>query len=956
MQLFGQDPYYVRIDKSQGLPSNAVYDLFQDSKGFMWFATEEGICRYDGKNFETYISPIQTSRASTCIKEDKYGRIWFTNFDSRVYYIEHGEVKAIQRNPPSGVFLKYFISDKYVMVPQLNGIDIFNLKTLKLVKTVSLKYLFYTYGCGSLLYIEASDEDEEGMMTDAMSVYTLDDNFHLEKQPYKLPNNDAGIISCMDNTAYICSKTNTRKKIYTYHPQKGENEFPFTYNEYIANIAFTDDDIWICTKNGVYKKNKKTDGFTHYYSGKFISCVLKDRDGNYWISTTNEGVLFVPSLSNNYFLIKGFRPYKMQATGNEIMVSGRNSIIMAFNPNNFSSREIFNTKNNHETSTFQYDSLTKKLLVSSDIFYNIHEKNITEGLSFAIKDLCRIDDSYYAYAASGANGLYKYNHDGPSSEWDSLFNARLNPVKSYDNFASFIDNCRGKSTTYNRVNKQIYYSTNVGLYSASPYHIQELKYKNATLQTRQVVFYGEYVLALQNNGTILKIDKENNIKEYPFLLNGEMLLINKIILREASLFVITNSNGVYLIDLANPQFVPKKMEEVNDHGEINDIILWNDKYIISESEGILILEKNNHHHKKINPQFILGEMTVNGASVNIDSSISMSYNQNDIKINYSILSYNTNFTYPLYYRINDGAWKLTPSESRQLELVSLQPEKYKIDFRLGDKGSVQSLNFTINKPIWQVHWFWLGISCVVLSIVFLIYRWRLRSLSKRNQLLLEKVELEKNLNKSILTSIKAQMNPHFFYNALNTIQAFIFANDKKNASTYLHKFSKLTRLILEMSEKETITLSEEIQALQLYLDIEKARFNDKLNYQIHVSENIETEIIKIQPMLIQPYVENAIKHGLLHKKEDCNLSINFELKNNMLMIVVDDDGVGRIKSATLNAIKENKHQSFATAANQKRLEILNGGDKQLAVEFIDKYDEAGNATGTTVIITLPLNM
>ncbi len=105
VHIQAQDPYYIPINISQGLPSNSVYDIYQDSKGFMWFATDEGLCRYDGKNFKTYTSPVLTSRSGTCIKEDQWGRIWYTNFDNKVYYLENEELKDITLNNFQSIIL-----------------------------------------------------------------------------------------------------------------------------------------------------------------------------------------------------------------------------------------------------------------------------------------------------------------------------------------------------------------------------------------------------------------------------------------------------------------------------------------------------------------------------------------------------------------------------------------------------------------------------------------------------------------------------------------------------------------------------------------------------------------------------------------------------------------------------------------------------------------------------------
>lgn len=222
--------------------------------------------------------------------------------------------------------------------------------------------------------------------------------------------------------------------------------------------------------------------------------------------------------------------------------------------------------------------------------------------------------------------------------------------------------------------------------------------------------------------------------------------------------------------------------------------------------------------------------------------------------------------------------------------------------------------------------------------------------------MIDKINLEKNLNQSTLKAIKSQMNPHFFYNALNTIQSYILANDKKQAVNYLSKFSSLTRTILEMSEKENISLAEEIKTMSLYLDIEKARFNEDFEYEIKMLKISDPDQLKIPAMLLQPYIENAVKHGLLHKNGRKELQIIFEKNDDRLSIHIDDNGIGMKKSAELNAIKNKNHRSFATGAMQTRIDLLNKNKAdKITIEYIDKLNAAQQSLGTTVIIQIPVN-
>ncbi len=160
-----------------------------------------------------------------------------------------------------------------------------------------------------------------------------------------------------------------------------------------------------------------------------------------------------------------------------------------------------------------------------------------------------------------------------------------------------------------------------------------------------------------------------------------------------------------------------------------------------------------------------------------------------------------------------------------------------------------------------------------------------------------------------------------------------------------------------MSDKDFITLSEEINSLELYLEIEKARFDKDFEYELLISKTIsKTEDIRIPSVLLQPFVENAIKHGLLHKQGEKKLVVSFTLDARYLTVVIDDNGIGRKRSAELNSIRHKTHQSFATAAMDRRIDLLNSyNDPKITIEYIDKYSTIEQATGTMIIINIPIN-
>jgi len=245
--------------------------------------------------------------------------------------------------------------------------------------------------------------------------------------------------------------------------------------------------------------------------------------------------------------------------------------------------------------------------------------------------------------------------------------------------------------------------------------------------------------------------------------------------------------------------------------------------------------------------------------------------------------------------------------------------------------------------------FYLGIGILILLAAFLLVANRRRALKKEE----EKLKLNRKLYEMETKVIKAQMNPHFMFNSLNTIQQFIITNENEKAQYYLSKFSRLVRKLLEHTTKDNISLADEIDLLNRYLEIESLRFNNVFKYDIVTDKKIDTAKTFIPHFLIQPFAENAIWHGLLAKGGDKNLHISFELVNeHKIICIIDDNGIGR-KNSELQRDSEKK--SLAINFIQQRLDLINKTMKgDYKINIIDKVDEKGNSEGTKIVITLPI--
>ena len=246
----------------------------------------------------------------------------------------------------------------------------------------------------------------------------------------------------------------------------------------------------------------------------------------------------------------------------------------------------------------------------------------------------------------------------------------------------------------------------------------------------------------------------------------------------------------------------------------------------------------------------------------------------------------------------------------------------------------------------------LVILLLITAMIFVVVVARRQGISQQ----LKEATYKNRLNEVMLASLRAQMNPHFIFNCLNSIKLYTEQDNSAAASEYLSKFSRLIRNMLDNARVESTTLAAEVQTLELYLDMEGMRFKDKMTYEIIMNNELDTEFIEIPPLLIQPYVENAIWHGIMHKDGPGKVTITIVQDDDTeLIITVTDDGIGRDKARKLKSGRDMNHRSYGTQITGERIDLLNESNRALAsVSITDLYTPAYEPAGTKVTIILPL--
>ena len=288
------------------------------------------------------------------------------------------------------------------------------------------------------------------------------------------------------------------------------------------------------------------------------------------------------------------------------------------------------------------------------------------------------------------------------------------------------------------------------------------------------------------------------------------------------------------------------------------------------------------------------------------------------------------------------------------EKVSEMQTKYETERKekeislLTKDNEIQSLK--IRKQSIQLYLLITVVLVVVLIGSLLFSRYKLKQKHYHSELEKKNLETEQRL-------LRSQMNPHFIFNSLNSIQSYISGNNALTAMTYLSKFAKLMRYILENSRKKMISLEDEVNTLQLYIELERIRFKQKFDFIIEIDPKLQPETTYIPPMLIQPFVENSIKHGLRNIKEQGHLQLNFKSNHEVIFCSINDNGIGRDQAQKLNKDIKGKHKSLGMHLTKERLEALNSESKSdIKVEIIDLKNEKGEPAGTEVQITLPFEI
>jgi ligand-binding sensor domain-containing protein len=345
------------------------------------------------------------------------------------------------------------------------------------------------------------------------------------------------------------------------------------------------------------------------------------------------------------------------------------------------------------------------------------------------------------------------------------------------------------------------------------------------------------------------------------------------------------------------------------------------------------------------------------ADLSATKEINLPYNKNFISAEFALMSF-LNPQRNEYMWMMEGVDKdwVAGGNRNYVSYSGLAPGKYVLRIKGANSEGIWtseniSIVINIHPPYWRTWWFYSLAGLLAFGVIYGVYRYRLRQIRQAEAL---KTIFNKKVAEIEMKALRAQMNPHFIFNSLNSINRYIVKSDQVTASSYLTKFAKLMRLILDSSASGITSLAQELELLNLYAEMESLRFKNQFTYDFRIAPGIRTETVMIPSMLIQPYLENAIWHGLLHKEESGHLNVAFSSKEQTLKIIIQDDGVGRKKAAALKSRNTLKQKSYGMKITGDRIRMVNElYGMQTTVYIEDLEDVTGEPKGTRVILQIP---
>lgn len=767
------------------------------------------------------------------------------------------------------------------------------------------------------------------------------------------------------------SEIDAKVEIFYWDKEKNElHEHPLSkFEETNVTIHTIKEDskgnIWIGNRKALLQiqKNKQNEYKIVRKLWENVTCVMEDREGMLWFSTYGYGLFVIPNLDIfSYNKSNSILPFDLvnniTQDSSFFYISNRN------NPNIYRYNHLNNTINLHYTIP-ENDNLSfivgfnpykNKLYVSGfdypDLIKKINKDNIIEATSgfSAIP-------TEFGYLKQGWNKIYL---DPINPKLMAAFEKQIISLEKGDNIGVLPKRIRASDYVFDAKKKRVWVAHFGDLTCYENNHAISLKFQGKKIDSPSISFSNDSAVVGSRKSNLLILKDTNVVKSIGYedgLLDGS---IKHIAFKNGTAWV-AHTKGVQAYNIKTGKFRNFTRTNGLNARDVRLVTTSFGKVLVGTAKELLVFDDSLELKNLANPNIVIKRINTID-TILTHGNFDMYYGSDNIlQIGFQGLTMRSRGDFSYLCRLvgKDTVWKSLSADENFAVYASLPIGKYRFEVKCINGEGVMSEAATVNiliKRDWKIVLPYMVAAILILSTIFGIFY---KSKQTENQLALKNSQIESELHASKLTTLKVQMNPHFIFNALASIQEYILYNEKKKANDYLSKFAELMRYTLDMSQMPSVSLDNELNLLHLYIEMEALRLRDDFSYSIKIDENIDPTKIQVPSMLIQPFVENVFKHGFLHVLDNRHkiLTMKFQLlQSDTLHCIIQDNGIGRTASKVHQARYGKKNNSFAVSATQKRIQLLNHHRKnnEIGVKYTDLKNEDNTAAGTLVEITIPL--
>jgi hypothetical protein len=969
-----QEPAFTPVFEAE-LNGTDIYSLLQDQTGDILLTTDQGLMRYDGYTLRSYSNADEKIKSLFGLCQSVPGKAWCFNLSGQIFSFQDDSLHLYYTLPDS------LVSNMMAMAALPQGDLVVSCRGLLVIHPDRRTTLLSPPGKpsfgngiiglsdGSMIHVPATGTEVIHRQGKTLKIMPFAEPPPLAGTPVAVELFSSGGTHHlrMGTTfeLYVLSAGAWRRLPLAVPPGM-ETEFP------IRVFGDGEGGLWLLLlKRGLLRFDRHgrlRDQQGVIFKGHQFSCHLMDREGNLWLGTLGSGLLMLSNPDVRHY--RTISPSAEEKRNRFLASDGTQHLYLGYDTGEIVEIEmdgqehLIFSSDRQELKYLCFDPWLKKICLSVDGHAGIVDPATKEVLMsdkfLYPKTYCPAPGPLGVLPAT--QGLFltvPSGHDFPVAAKKLYGFTRLDGTLAQIKGAR-----RSHSAYFDGQDGKLYIGSAVGLHVVSSTGFSGLEWQGQPVIARAIVALDSSLWISSSQFGLLEARAGRLMRQVSAadgLLRND---IRKVVAWQGRLY-LGFDRLIQVYDPASRRF--ERIDQASGlSGEpIVDFALLDSTLWVASKHALRALPLSQRRINTVPPLIRFTGLTVNGQPRPFAATLDLENDENQLDFSFVASGFRHQGALRYAYQLEGEPypdWKWLDAPQHSLSYSSLRPGTYTLHVKAvnedGIESAVISQHFRIAGPIWSRWWFILGAVLLLTTLAVLLYRMQITRIRRENALQLENERVAKALVDSHLTALRAQMNPHFIFNALNSIQEFILTNEKKQATKYLGKFADLMRTYLNHSQQKSVGLSEEIKALRLYLELENLRFDDTLEIDIDLAPTLDADAIQIPSLLIQPFVENAIKHGLFHQRRPRPRRLHVRFLDDgdpcCLRCEIEDNGIGRAAAMALQAAHGVRHASFATASARTRLDLLQrDGMSGLTLDIYDLSDADGQPAGTRVTLILP---